>query len=104
MPSATNTLVLMAGGDVGPAKQPVDRVADLVLPTLRQADFRLAQCERTYSQLGVEQQWSAQSGSVNRSRVTSGVTSAKVSEYTRLDPELSSIFKTASIDVVSLAS
>lgn len=100
MPQARNTLILMAGGDVGPVEQPVDRLAELVLPTLRQADFRLAQCERVFSERGVAQQWLLRSHSAPRS-VTADVTS---DSHVRVPRELSSIFKTAGIDVVSLAS
>jgi Bacterial capsule synthesis protein PGA_cap len=92
-------LILMAGGDIGPIEQPVDRLADLVLPTLAQADFRVAVCERLYSRRGVEQEWTLRAHTPSHSGRT-----ARSSKHVLLDPELSSIFKTASIDVVSLAS
>src|SRR5690242_7931607 len=112
MTNAANTLVLMAGGDVGPVKQPVDRLAELVLPTLRQADFRLVQCERIYSKMhGVEQQWTAQSGNAAllkgtnaKNTAASGTTSAQASHGTRLDPELASIYTKSLTDVICLAS
>jgi hypothetical protein len=45
----TDTVTLMAGGDVGPVLKPVDRLADLIAPVFQQANIRFAQCERTYS-------------------------------------------------------
>ncbi|MFC1987465.1 CapA family protein [Chloroflexota bacterium] len=68
--------------------EPVDRVAELVLPALRQADVRVAQCERSYSERGQYQEWQT---------IPSG-------KHTRLHPKMASIFKKAEIDVVSLAS
>ena len=57
MEQRSDTLTLIAGGDMGPVFEPVDRLADLVLPVLCEADFRLAQCERTYSERGFHQEW-----------------------------------------------
>ena len=45
----TDTVTLMAGGDVGPVLKPVDGLADLIAPVFQQANIRFAQCERTYS-------------------------------------------------------
>ena len=52
MASEKNTVTLMAGGDIDPIFDDPDRLADLVLPVLKQADIRFAQCERTYSSKG----------------------------------------------------
>lgn len=82
------TLTLIAGGDVGPIVEPVDRLADLVLPLLRQADFRVAQCERTYSERGAWQEWMT----LPRGNMT------------RQPQSKASVFKKAGIDVVSVAS
>ncbi|MFH1087871.1 MAG: CapA family protein, partial [Chloroflexota bacterium] len=88
MAQSENSLVLIAGGDVGPVIEPVDRLAELALPALRQADIRLAQCERSYSERGWYQEWKTIPGGL----------------HTRQHPRLASVFKTAGIDVVSLAS
>ncbi len=84
----TNTLTLIAGGDVGPIIGPVDRLAELVAPVLRQADVRIAQCERTYSERGWYQEWKTKPGG----------------KHARQHPKMASVFRTAGIDVVSLAS
>lgn len=81
-------LVLLAGGDVAPVIQPVDLLAELVLPTLEKADFRFMQCERTYSHRGTFPHW---------------VTIPK-GEWSRLDPEYATVFRTAKADVISVAS
>jgi len=83
-----NTLTLIAGGDVGPVIEPVDRLAELVLPVLREADFRVAQCERTYSGRGCYQEWKTTPGG----------------KHARQEPKMASVFQKAGIDVVSLAS
>ena len=88
MNKSLNTLTLIAGGDVGPVIEPVDRLADLVQPVLREADVRVAQCERTYSERGWYEEWHTVPGG----------------KHSRLHPRLASIFKAAGIDVVSLAS
>lgn len=82
------TLTLIAGGDVGPIIEPVDRLADLVLPVLRQADVRVAQCERTYSERGWYQEWQTKPGG----------------KHVRQPLKMASVFQTAGIDVVSMAS
>ena len=69
-----NTVTLLAGGDIGPVVEPTDKLAELILPLLRQADLRFGQCERIYSERG------------------------------RFHPRLASIWKTAGIDIISLAS
>ena len=81
-------LTFIGVGDVGPVIQPVDRLVDLVLPTLESVDFRIAQCERTYSTRGAYPGWVEQPGGV----------------HTRQDPALASIFEKSGFDVVSLAS
>lgn len=83
-----STMTLLAGADVGPVIKPVDRVAELILPVLRQADIRFAQCERTYTRRGLPPQFTLGPGG----------------QHSRLEPEMASIFKTAGIDVVSMAS
>lgn len=85
----SSTVTLMAGGDIGPIVEPTDRFAELILPVLKQADLRFGQCERTYSERGWPPQY-------------------HVGHYggslTRLHPRLASIWQTAGIDVVSMAS
>jgi poly-gamma-glutamate synthesis protein (capsule biosynthesis protein) len=87
-PAEPRTLTLLAGGDVGPVVQPVDRLPELVAPLLRSADVRFAQCERTYSTRGFLPSW----------------TTIPNGRWSRLDPEYASVFRAAGIDVVSLAS
>lgn len=82
------SLTFVGVGDVGPIIQPVDRLADLVLPVFESVDFRIAQCERTYSTRGGYPGWQETPGGV----------------HTRQPPELASIFKKSGFDVVSLAS
>lgn len=82
------TLTLLAGGDVGPVVQPVDRLPELVAPLLDSVDVRFAQCERTYSTQGFLPSW----------------TTIPHGRWSRLDPEYASVFRAAKIDVVSLAS
>ena len=82
------TLTLMAGGDVAPVIQPVDRLAEKILPTLQQADFTIAQCERTYSDRGAFPGWQT---------IPRG-------EWSCLDPEYASVYRAAGIDIVSVAS
>ncbi len=84
----TNTLTLIAGGDVGPIIEPVDRLAELVAPVLREADFRIAQCERSYSERGCYQEWRTIPGGL----------------HTRQHPRLASVFQAAGINLISLAS
>jgi hypothetical protein len=82
------TLTLLAGGDVGPVVQPVTRLADLIAPVLASADFRFGQCERTYSVRGFYPRWTTLPGGL----------------HSRLAPEYAEIFRTANLDVISLAS
>ena len=83
-----NTVTLLAGGDVGPVIKPVDHLAERIRPVMQQADIRFAQCERTYSKRGWPPYFTLGPGG----------------QHSRLDPEMASIFKTAGIDVVSMAS
>ncbi|HWA19586.1 MAG TPA: CapA family protein [Devosia sp.] len=83
-----DTLSIAAVGDVGPVIEPVDRLVDLALPALQEADFRIAQCERTYSTRGYYPEWQQVPGGI----------------HTRQDPRLASIFKKSGFDIVSLAS
>ncbi|MBI4526946.1 MAG: CapA family protein [Deltaproteobacteria bacterium] len=89
MEKSNNSVSLLAGADIGPVVEPVDQFADLVLPSLKEADLRFAQCERTYSEGGHSPGWGTGSGG---------------GEHSRLHPRLASIWKTAQIDVASLAS
>ena len=83
-----NTLTLLCGGDVAPVKQPVDLLAEHVLPVLDRADFRFLQCERTYSERGTWPDWQT---------IPNG-------RWSRLTEDYATIFQTARADVVSLAS
>ena len=49
---ADGKITLMAVGDIGPVYEPADQYAEFVAPVLAQADIRLGQCERTYSEKG----------------------------------------------------
>ena len=79
--SVENTVTLLAGGDIGPLYEPGDQLAELILPTLRQADLRFGQCERTFSE-----KHGGPPGS------------------SCLKPPVACIWKTTGIDVISLAS
>ena len=82
-----NTVTLLAGGDIGPIYEPVDQIADLILPLLRHADLRFGQCERTYSERGWPEYGSSAGG-----------------KGSRVAPRMASIWKTAGIDIISMAS
>ena len=82
------TVTLMSGGDIGPVNEPTDEFAELIAPVLRQADIRLGQCERTYSERGWMPQFAAGPGG----------------QHSRLHPRLASVWNAAGIDIVSLAS
>src|SRR3989304_10423907 len=82
------TLTLMAGGDIGPVYEPTAQFADLISPVLRQADLRLGQCERIYSERGVDPQFLyGPSG-----------------QHARQHPRMAEVWKAADIDIVSVAS
>src|SRR5262249_16459104 len=66
--------------------------AELVLPTLRQADLRFGQCERTYT----ERTWVDTDPDAPRG--------PQGKRTTPFSPRLASVFKTAGIDVISMAS
>jgi poly-gamma-glutamate synthesis protein (capsule biosynthesis protein) len=83
------TVTLMAGGDIGPIYEPTDEFVELIAPVWQQADIRLGQCERTYSERGRAPQWALGNPG---------------GHHSRLPARMSSIFKAANIDVVSLAS
>jgi poly-gamma-glutamate synthesis protein (capsule biosynthesis protein) len=88
MPDNAATLTLVAGGDVGPMIQPVNRLTELIAPVLATADFRFGQCERTYSERGFYPRWTTIPGG----------------QWSRLPADYADLFKTANFDVVSLAS
>ena len=52
-----STVTLMTGGDIGPVYEPTEEFAELIAPVLAQADLRLGQCERVYSERGSEPQF-----------------------------------------------
>jgi len=82
------TLTLMAGGDIGPVYEPTAQFADLISPVLRQADLRLGQCERIYSERGADPQFLyGPSG-----------------QHARQHPRMAEVWKAADIDIVSVAS
>jgi poly-gamma-glutamate synthesis protein (capsule biosynthesis protein) len=89
MEKSNSKMMVLAGADIGPVVEPTDQFAELVLPVLREADLRFAQCERTYSERGHSPGWGTGSGG---------------GEHSRLHPRFASIWKTAGIDVASLAS
>src|SRR5262245_12685439 len=86
--AAADTITLLAGGDVDPIYESADNSADLILPVLAEADLRFAQCERTYSTKG----WPEFPGSSH-------------GEQSSLrDKKRASVWKTAGIDIISMAS
>lgn len=82
------TVTLMSGGDIGPVYEPTEEFAELIAPVLRQADLRLGQCERTYSERGWVPQFATGPGG----------------QHSRLHPRMAAVWNAAGIDVVSLAS
>jgi hypothetical protein len=83
-----STVTLMAGGDIGPRFEPVDRFAELIAPVLRQADLRFGQCERLYSERGADPQFAQGPGG----------------KHARISPGMASVWDAAGIDIVSMAS
>ena len=83
--AASNTLVLMGCGDVGPIHEPMDAYSALARPALALADLRFGQVERVYSERGSLQ-------------VHSG------GGHSRCKPALASVFSDCAFDVVSVAS
>ncbi len=89
MPEKNSSVVtLVAGGDIGPIHEPTEQFAELILPALKQADLRLGQCERTYSERGQ----------------SPGFAYGPGGQLTRLHPRLASVWEKAGIDIISLAS
>jgi hypothetical protein len=82
------TVTLMTGGDIGPVYAPTEEFAALVAPVLKQADIRLGQCERTYSERGEVPDFTYGPGG----------------QHSRLNPNMAGVWNAAGIDVVSLAS
>lgn len=92
MAAKSNAAVtLMACGDIGPIFEPTERFVELIAPVLQQADLRLGQCERTYSERGADPQFTDGPGQQS-------------GHHSRLHPRMAGIWKAAGIDVVSLAS
>lgn len=89
MAQETNgTLTLMSGGDIGPVYEPTEEFAELIAPVYRQADLRLGQCERTYSERGSPPQFANGPGG----------------QHSRLHPRMTGVWDAAGIDIVSVAS
>jgi len=86
--SQTSTLVLLACGDVGPMREPIGPLSELVRPILARADVRFAQCERTYS---------------TRGQVQVQHEAAEPGHMTRQPPRMASVFRDCGFDVVSVA-
>ena len=78
-------VTVIAVGDVGPIYEPVEPLVELALPVLREGDIRLAQCERVYSEEGVNEK---------RVPVLSSV----------LHPRFASVYTAAGFNVVCLSS
>ena len=83
-----DTIMLLAGGDVDPIFESADQSAELILPLLREADLRFGQCERTYSERGWPEFPGTSHGELSNHR----------------DLKRASIWKTAGIDIISMAS
>src|SRR5215216_3810998 len=86
--AGSGTVTLMTGGDIGPVYEPTEEFAELIAPVLKQADIRLGQCERVYSQRGMEPQFTYGPGG----------------QHSRLHPRMAGVWNAAGIDIVSLAS
>ena len=52
---AEKSLTLLGCGDVGPIHEPMNAYGALAAPVLSTGDIRFAQCERVYSNKGIEQ-------------------------------------------------
>ena len=83
-----STVILMSGGDIGPVYEPTEEFAELIAPVLKQADLRLGQCERVYSERGWTPQFALGPGG----------------QHTRLHPRMAGVWDAAGIDIVSIAS
>lgn len=77
-------LVLMTVGDIGPYHEPLDGYPTLAKPTLAQADFRFAHCEKVFSTRGTLQLHSD-------------------GHYSRQDPRFASLFADCGVNVASVA-
>lgn len=88
MAAEQGTVTLLAGGDIGPTVDPVDELAEHLVPVMDQADLRFAQCERVYSERGLPPHWNQ----------------GPTGQHARLPARMASIWETTKIDVVSLAS
>jgi hypothetical protein len=82
-----STVTLMSGGDIGPVYEPTEEFAELIAPVLKQADLRLGQCERVYSERGWEPQFALGPGG----------------QHTCLHPRMAGVWDAAGIDIVSIA-
>lgn len=82
---ASDEIVLLACGDVGPVHEPVDAYSTLARSTLAAGDIRFAQVERVYSERGALQLHSE-------------------GHHSRVSPRLASVFSDCGFDVVSVAS
>jgi len=82
---SANTMTLLGVGDIGPIHEPMDAYGVLAKDTLATGDFRIAQCERVYSDRGSLQ-------------VHSG------GGHSRVKPHLASVFSDNGFDLVSVAS
>ena len=84
----SSSVTLMTGGDIGPVYEPTEEFAELISPLLQQADIRLGQCERTYSERGEIPNYAYGPGG----------------QHSRLHPKMAGVWDAAGIDIVSLAS
>src|SRR6478609_3833409 len=83
--TSAQTMTLLGCGDVGPIHEPMEVYGALAKPTLATGDFRIAQCERVYSDRGNLQ-------------IHSG------GGHSRVKPHLTSVFADCGFDLVSVAS
>src|SRR4051812_41749950 len=78
-------VVIMGVGDVGPIHEPMSQYTTLARPVLDQADIRVGQCERVYSERG-------------------GLQLHSGGAHSRVPPHFASIFSDCGFDLVSVAS
>jgi hypothetical protein len=83
--NTSDGVIVMGVGDVGPIHEPMSTYTTLARPVLEQADIRVGQCERVYSERGELQ-------------VHSG------GAHSRVPPHFASIFSDCGFDLVSVAS
>src|SRR5262249_53421860 len=79
-------VTLMSGGDIGPVYEPTEEFAELIAPVLKQADLRLGQCERVYSERGWPPQFAL----------------GPSGQHARLHPRMAGVWDAAGIDIVSI--